>query len=151
MLLNLQVRDVIFSSLSLIDLLNCAQVSHLWRKEIAVLLSSRNCCAYVTGTCRNICELNSLLSKLLLKTTDISVINALKIHVPMEHTNCLGYIKEKERKMLSWFFPMLQLRSLDLFISSCPASKYLMKEILLCSSSTVEELTLTYNVSLLWQ
>ena len=67
----------------------------------------------------------------------------------MEHTNCLGYIKEKERKLLSWFFQLLQLRSLDLLVSSCPASKYLTQEILLGSSNTVEEVTLTYNVSLL--
>ena len=130
---------MIFASLSLTDLMNCAQVSRLWRQEVAVLLSSRKCCAYVTGTCGNVCELNCLLRT----TTNVSVINALRIHVPKEHTNYLRYIKEQGRKMLSWYFKMFQLRSLDLLLSSCPASEYLMQEILIGSSNTVEEVTLT--------
>ena len=124
------------------DIRNCVQVSRSWREAAANTLTNQICYAVVDNRCKDICKLSRLL-----KSSNGSMINALKVHIPWDHCTCDYDITEKEAKTLCDNFNKVYLRALDLYVGSCDAADVLLQQILLQASSSLEELTLTYCVS----
>ena len=125
-------------------------VSHSWRENICEAFSKSIIYANVYESCAKICELNELMRTVGLDSSGkrvICPINALRIHVPAEHSDCHQYLRNDEVKMLCWYYMMLPLRLLHFYVSSCPASQDLMQKILVGAKDTVEELILSYDVS----
>ena len=139
---SLQIRQMILTSLSMSDLLNSSQVSRMWRRTVSIWLSSKNHTAYIRGTCKDIRKLNRQL-----KLTKWTLINALSIHIPREHANCYKVMPDVDA--LCCNLNKLQIRSLDIYISSCKATQQLARQLVLGARSTLQELTLTYDVRLL--
>ena len=136
------MQQLILKSLSVQDLLKCAEVSKSWRAIVGNYLSHTNVYALIFKNCKNICKLGKLL-----KSTSCSLITAIKVEIPWEHSTCGYDLTEKEAKVICKTFGKLTLRALEFSVGSCDAADLLLNQILLNAHETLEELTLTYCVS----
>ena len=142
LLFYLQVPEKILTHLLVAELQQCAQVSRLWRKQVAASISTRRCYAYLGRNCKEIMKFSYFVESL-----DCCFINSLNIRAPLEHSNsCNSIPTSKQAKAVRDSIMKLRIRSLDVHVGACRATDFLLTQVLVGASSTLEELTLTYLV-----